>query len=106
MSKIIDLVFFIMNAYSSHPRDPVLIVRYGAIRGAIAFAGPALFLAILAAITKPQVNVNLLQIPALVIVGYISTAFSLAAGFLLLISVAFLLRIIYSYINPAAFDYH
>lgn len=106
MDHIFELVAFISNAYFSRPRDPVLIARYGAVRGAIAFGIPGLFLIGVVMLMLPDLSQGSAAMrPLFEIIGIVANWTLIASAIAMLISMLFMLRLAYTYIDPDHFDY-
>lgn len=105
MDLIFGLVAFLSNAYFSRPRDPVLIARYGAVRGAIAFGIPGLFVISVVLLMFPDLSQGSAAMrPLFEILGTVANWILIASVIVMLISMFFILRLAYTYIDPDHFD--
>ncbi|MFC4158304.1 hypothetical protein [Chitinimonas lacunae] len=65
MEFILGILSSILNAYTAHPRDPVLIMRYGAVRGMIGFGAPALIAVLVSAMLQPPATPAIGGLPSI-----------------------------------------
>lgn len=106
MEHILDLIIFISNAYTSRPRDPVLIARYGAVRGTVAFGFLGLFMLGVVMLMFPDLSQGSTTMrPVFELLDAVSDWILIGSLLAMLISLLFIMRLAYTYINPDHFDY-